>query len=61
MILSSVCQPWQPERAANAAQEQRSYNTSWGTISIKRCGLGKPNLYELHIKATKERRGGRMS
>jgi hypothetical protein len=33
MILSSVCQPWQPERAANAAQEQRSYTTSWGTIA----------------------------
>ena len=35
MIPSSACQPWQPDRAANAAQEQRSYTTSRDTIRLK--------------------------
>ena len=32
MILSSACQPWPSDRAANAAQERSSYTTSWDTI-----------------------------
>src|ERR1700675_1558538 len=32
MIPSSACPPWQPEQAADAAQDSRSYTTSWGTI-----------------------------
>src|SRR5271157_3789727 len=34
MIPSSECQRWQTDRAANPAQEQRSYTTPWGTIGI---------------------------
>src|SRR5438067_11187034 len=32
MLPSSLCRPWQPDRAANAAQDNRSYTTAWGTI-----------------------------
>ena len=32
MIPSSACPLWQPEQAADAAQDSRSYTTSWGTI-----------------------------
>jgi hypothetical protein len=32
MILSSACHLWQPDTAANAAQEHRSYTTRWDTI-----------------------------
>jgi hypothetical protein len=32
MIPSSACPSWLPDRAANAAQEHRSYTTPWGTI-----------------------------
>jgi hypothetical protein len=31
----SACPPWQPEHAANAAQELRSYTTRWGTILLE--------------------------
>jgi hypothetical protein len=30
----SACLPWQPDHAANAAQEYRAYTTRWGTIMI---------------------------
>src|SRR5579863_3793258 len=40
MIPSSVCPPWQPEQAANAAQDSRSYTTSWGTIGVWRGSQG---------------------
>ncbi len=33
VIPSSVCLLWQPEQAANAAQDTRSYTTSRGTIA----------------------------
>jgi hypothetical protein len=33
MIPSPVCPLWQPEPAANAAQDTRSYTTQRGTIS----------------------------
>src|ERR1700736_2393648 len=32
MLPSSLCRLWQPDRAANAAQDNRSYTTAWGTI-----------------------------
>jgi citrate synthase len=32
MIPWSACQSWPPDRAANAAQEHRSYTTPWDTI-----------------------------
>src|SRR5260221_13277822 len=32
MLPSSLCRLWQPDRAANAAQDSRSYTTAWGTI-----------------------------
>jgi len=32
MIPSSVCPLWQPEQAADAAQDSRSYTTPGGTI-----------------------------
>jgi hypothetical protein len=32
MMPPSACQHWQTEQAANAAREQRSYTTPWGTI-----------------------------
>ena len=35
MLPSSLCRPWQPDRAANAAQDNRSYTTAWGTIRIR--------------------------
>ena len=37
MILSSACQPWPSDRAANAAQERSSYTTSWDTIVAAWC------------------------
>ena len=36
MIPSSACPSWPPDRAANAAQEHRSYTTSWDTIRGRR-------------------------
>ena len=33
MLPSSLCRLWQPDRAANAAQDNRSYTTAWGTIT----------------------------
>src|SRR5580698_5787500 len=36
MLPSSACRPWQPEQAANAAQDGRSYTTPWGTIRLRR-------------------------
>ena len=35
MLLSPVCRPWQPDRAAKPAQDSRSYTTPWGTIWLK--------------------------
>ena len=32
MMPSSTCPYWQIDRAANPAQEKRSYTTRWGTI-----------------------------
>ena len=32
MLPLSLCRLWQPDRAANAAQDSRSYTTGWGTI-----------------------------
>src|SRR4030088_1810734 len=32
MLPLSLCRLWQPDRAANAAQDSRSYTTAWGTI-----------------------------
>src|SRR5271168_2879334 len=32
MIPSSACPSWPPDRAANAAQDHRSYTTPWDTI-----------------------------
>jgi hypothetical protein len=37
----SACPPWQPDHAANAAQELRSYTTAWNTI-IVRAGPNSP-------------------
>src|ERR1700681_4931910 len=34
MLPSSLCRLWQPDRAANAAQDNRSYTTAWGTIHL---------------------------
>src|SRR6266852_2112323 len=39
MIPSSACPSWQPDIAANAAQEHRSYTTSWDTIRAMRANL----------------------
>src|SRR5712671_4320820 len=33
MLPLSLCPLWQPDRAANAAQDSRSYTTAWGTIT----------------------------
>src|ERR1700730_9645991 len=35
MLPSSLCRLWQPDRAANAAQDNRSYTTAWGTIPVR--------------------------
>jgi hypothetical protein len=32
MLPLSLCRQWQPDRAANTAQDSRSYTTAWGTI-----------------------------
>jgi hypothetical protein len=32
MISPSICHPWQPDRAANAAQQRRCYTTAWDMI-----------------------------
>jgi|SRR5580704_4889296 hypothetical protein len=32
MLPSSLCRLWQPDRAANAAQDNSSYTTAWGMI-----------------------------
>jgi hypothetical protein len=39
----SACPPWQPDHAANAAQELRSYTTRWDTIEdwIRRIDQGE--------------------
>src|SRR5579864_1330076 len=34
MIPSSVCRQWQPDQAANAAQDTHSYTTPGGTIAF---------------------------
>ena len=34
MLPLSLCRLWQPDRAANAAQDTRSYTTARGTITI---------------------------
>jgi hypothetical protein len=44
MLPLSLCRLWQPDRAANAAQDSRSYTTAWGTIS-----MGNPVHLEQHI------------
>jgi hypothetical protein len=36
MLPSSLCRLWQPDRAGNAAQDNRSYTTTWGTIDEDR-------------------------
>src|SRR5437763_8294510 len=36
MLPWSLCRLWQPDRAANAAQDTRSYTTARGTISRSR-------------------------
>ena len=40
MIPSSTCQHWQTDRAANAAQENRSYTTPWDTTKAEKHGAG---------------------
>jgi hypothetical protein len=43
MILSSACHLWQPDTAADAAQEHRSYTTRWDTIpkpAVRSSGSG---------------------
>src|SRR3981081_1084803 len=39
MLPLSLCRLWQPDRAANAAQDSRSYTTAWGTIP--QCHAGR--------------------
>ena len=51
MIPSSVCQPWQPDRAADAAQERRSYTTSRDTIDSVAFG----DLFLEEIRAYRQR------
>ena len=36
-VSTSVCRPWQPDRADNHAQETRSYTTPRGTIRLHHC------------------------
>jgi hypothetical protein len=36
MIPSLACPLWQPDQAADAAQDSRSYTTHWGTIYPER-------------------------
>ena len=40
MLPSSLCRLWQPDRAANAAQDNRSYTTAWGTILLRFTNAG---------------------
>src|SRR5205823_9205048 len=45
MLPLSLCRLWQPDRAANAAQDTRSYTTARGTIRSRAlihsgCGAG---------------------
>src|SRR6202035_2542431 len=49
MLPSSLCRLWQPDRAANAAQDNRSYTTAWGTIlsgdfAALYSKLGRPSI-----------------
>jgi len=53
MILSSACQQWQHDQAANAAQDTRSYTTHGGTISEARFRL-RGHAYEKSHSRPKE-------
>src|SRR5260370_32233725 len=55
MIPSSVCPSWQPEHAADAAQERRSYTTSWGTI-LARSGARRTGHARCAIASARHRR-----
>src|SRR2546430_6138737 len=44
MLPSSLCRQWQPDRAANAAQDSRSYTTAWDTIAIRRNGIAADHV-----------------
>src|ERR1700728_1379813 len=54
MLPSSVCRRWQPDQAANAAQDARSYTTPAGTIHETHSGEGavllaiyrEPNVFQ---------------
>ena len=47
-----ACPPWQPDHAANAAQEPRSYTTRWGTIHGSLRSM--PEAYESHLMPAPE-------
>ncbi len=58
---NDFCFPGQDRLAKDMGVSLRSANThikeleQHGYVRIERRGLGKPNIYELHIKATKKR------
>ena len=56
IMQPSACLPWQPDHAANAAQEHRSYTTWWDTILLSTADLDWPE----NMRADARRRLNRL-
>src|ERR1700704_3409362 len=54
MLPLSLCRLWQPDRAANAAQDTRSYTTAQGTIDAPNRGCHPNGFWTGHVVRTAE-------
>src|ERR1051325_278882 len=62
MLPLSLCRLWQPDRAANAAQDTRSYTTARGTIpAADECAWYRAADLDRHCSCYPDQQAGYIS